>query len=128
MGVPTASNATPSTMANNIKAIKNAASGSYSGAASSTARTINCGFKPSAIMIMGTDAGKRSFMVFDSSISPDHVYVGYSNGGVSYYSFSGYDESHDADRSDMFAMSLNSNGFTLKNTMLSDVAHWFAFK
>lgn len=128
MGVPTANNATPAIMANNIKAIKNAASGSYANAASSTAQTVTCGFKPSAIMVMGTDPNRRSFMLFDSSISPDHVYVGYSNGGVSYYSFSGYDESHEVDHSKMFTMSLTNTGFILKNTMNSDTVHWFAYK
>lgn len=126
MGVATASNASPATMAANIRALSNYASGSF--VASYDAKTFNCGFRPSKIVVFNTNPERADLMIYDTRISTSNVYAGYHNSGVRFCSLSGY---HPDVNYANLKFSVSDSGFAFGNIVAyagSDTMYWFACK
>lgn len=122
MGVTPASNS-PADIASAIKKIVTSASGSYTNSRSST-HTINCGFKPSKVVLFNGNTGRRDVVIYDSRLSKTKVYAAYSNGGVA------LDNMVDGSYYPSLDLVLTSTGFTVGYAQAyeGDTMYWLAIK
>ena len=122
MGVTPASNS-PADIASAIKKIVTSASGSYTNSRSST-HTINCGFKPSKVVLFNGNTGRRDVVIYDSRLSTSQVYAAYSNSGVT------LDNMVDGSIYPSLDLVLTSTGFTVGYAAAyeGDTMYWLAIK
>lgn len=133
MGVATASNASPATMAANIRSIVMSASGSFV-SSMTTVQTLHCGFRPNKVVVLNTNTGRGDVVVYDGRIYNGNVLLcGYHNSQIRRYTFDGWSLDDNGNKEtffDTFHFSITDDGFQYRRYVAydGDTMVWFASK